>query len=138
MNLLVGLQEFFLSDEIIGKYGTWAKELERTVLGLLPVILPYSLITILYYGKYQNWILFRIFSYGTIFMNFVSVLPMSYRITYGVIALELLIYPVLLKFKDDKTAFVKIILICLFIYSTYDFISTCERAKLVPYTIFKL
>ena len=138
MDLLVSLERLLLSEDTIGKYDTYAKELARSIWGLLPVILPYSFITVFFYKRQRRSFYFRLFAYGTIFMNFISVLPMAYRISYGVIILELLIYPVLLTQKSKYRQLLFIVVFCLIVFSLYDFITTCDIAKLVPYRTFQL
>ena len=136
MNILVSLQKIFLSNETIGKYDTYEKELAKTIWGLLPIVLPYACISILGYGQYKDNYIFRLFTYGSIFTIFISVLPMAYRITYGIIILELLIFPMMLKRKSNNKFLIQCIIICLIIYSFIDFLDTCNLAKLVPYQIF--
>ena len=136
MDLLVSIEKLFIPEDSIGKYDTYAKELARSVWGLLPVILPYSFITICFYWEKQDIFIFRLFAYGTIFTNFISVLPMAYRISYGIIVLELLIYPTLLTERSKYRQPLYIVVFCLIIFSLFDFITTCDIAKLVPYKIF--
>lgn len=137
MSMLVSLQQMLFTDEFIGKYNTYEAKLARSIWGLLPVVLPYTAISLLFYKKYSESFIFRIFAYGTIFANFISVLPMAYRISYGIIALEPLIYPMILnvvKFRDLVVS----IMICLLIFSLFDFFTTYEKARLVPYEIFSI
>lgn len=138
MEILVSLQKIFLSNETIGKYDTYEKELAKTIWGLLPIVLPYACITIIGYRQYVDNYIFRLFAYGSIFTIFISVLPMAYRISYGIIILELLIFPIMLKSGSNNKLLTQCIIICLVIFSFTDFLNTCYLAKLVPYEIFKL
>lgn len=136
MEILVSLQKIFLSNETIGKYDTYEKELAKTIWGLLPIVLPYACISIYGYNQYKNYFIFRLFSYGSIFAIFISVLPMAYRISYGIIISELLIFPILLERGSNNKLLTQCIIICIVIFSFIDFLNTCHLAKLVPYEIF--
>lgn len=138
MDLLVSIEKLLLPEDAIGKYDTYAKELARSIWGLLPVILPYSFVSIFFYKKNKDNFLFRLFAYGTVFANFISVLPMAYRISYGIIILELLIYPALLAEKSKYSIFLYFVVLCLVVFSLFDFITTCDIAQLVPYRTFQL
>ncbi len=136
MDLLVSIEKLFLSEDSIGKYDTYAKDLARSIWGVLPVNLPYSFITICFYWMNRDSFIFRLFAYGTIFANFISVLPMAYRISYGVIVLETLIYPTLLTERSKYRQLLYIVVFCLIVFSLIDFVTTCDIAKLVPYKTF--
>lgn len=136
MDLLVSLEKMFLSEDAIDKYDTYAKELARSIWGLLPVILPYTFITFIYYRKNRDSFIFRLFAYGAIFANFISVLPMAYRVSYGVIILELLVYPMLLSSQSKNRNLLYMVVFCLIVFSLFDFFTTYDIAKLVPYNTF--
>ena len=129
-----GLQELFGVEH----YSGYREELARTTFGLLPMLLPNAFITVCYYKTNSDDLLMRIFVYGAVFLNVISVYPMSYRMSYGLIALEVLLFPTLLKVRSPYRNMLKLVIACIVIYSLFDFFTTCDLAKLVPYKTFTM
>lgn len=127
-------------QELIGldHYASYRQELARTTFGLLPMLLPNAYIAFFYYEKNKDNFLMRIFIYGAIFLNIISVYPMSYRISYGVIALEIFLFPLLLNYKSKYRNGLIFVILCIVLYSLFDFFTTCYMgaASLVPYKNF--
>ena len=119
-------------------YAGYRQELARTTFGLLPMLLPNAFIAFFYYAKHKENLLMRIFVVGAIFLNIIAVYPMSYRISYGVIALEIFLFPLLLNDKSPNRKSLVFVLLCIVLFSLFDFFTTCNMgaASLVPYKKF--
>lgn len=131
--------DVFLNSIIsVDHYADYREELARSFWGLLPMLLPNAFVACFYYYKHKENLLMRIFTVGSIFLNIVAVYPMSYRITYGVIALEVLLFPLIFHDRTKYKSFLVFVIACIVIFSLFDFFSTCgmELARLVPYKSF--
>ena len=77
-------------------YMAYRLDLARTMNGLITQLLPPSILCVYAFNVIGDTPLLRMFLIGVIVLNIVSIMPTSYRMAYGLNALELLIYPMVL------------------------------------------
>lgn len=61
----------------------------------------------------------RLYFCGSVFLNFVSIMPISYRMGYGLIVIELLLWPMVYKTYKSSWIYLVPIVIILIIIMTF-------------------
>ena len=90
-NLFSGLGVFGL--EKYSMYGKYRLDLERNMNGLITLLLPHSVFVLLFWNCLRRGLLIKIYFLGVVALNLLSSLPTAYRMTYGLIAVEMLLIP---------------------------------------------
>ena len=124
---LLGLDKYsYFSD-----YGL---DLVRTTNGLITLLLPHSFLCLYAYKKKGDNLLLRLYFYGVIFLNVVSIMPTSYRMAYGLTVLELLIFPMIYKeYKESRFLFI-ILFIMMLVYKVRTLVMYGVESDLIPYS----
>lgn len=102
ISFLTNIVDSLQGINILGfdKYSHFADyrlDMTRNMNGLITLLLPHSFLCLYAYKKKGDNMLVRLYFYGIVLLNIVSVMPTSYRMAYGLTSLELLIYPMVFK-----------------------------------------
>lgn len=118
-----------------GNYSHFADyklDMARNLNGLITLLLPHSFLCLYAYKKYKENILFRIYFCGCVFLNIVSIMPTSYRMAYGLTALELILFPMV--FKDNmKFRYIAFILLGILTFLYISKIDNGYTTSIMPY-----
>lgn len=118
-----------------GNYSHFADyklDMVRNLNGLITLLLPHSFLCLYSYKKYKENILFRIYFCGCVFLNIVSIMPTSYRMAYGLTALELILFPMVYK-ENMKFRYMAIILLSILTYFYLSRIDEGYTSSIMPY-----
>lgn len=121
-----------------GDYSTYANYnlgLTKTTFGLITLIVPPSFICYCAYPYIKNKFYYKLFFWGVIMLNFLSIMPTSYRMVYGIIALELIIYPVILKRASYNIRLLTLMLIIVEILFYLRDDAFLRSSSLIPYNL---
>lgn len=133
-NIVKGIQNIDILG--FGKYSYFTDyklDLTRNMNGLITLLLPHSFLCLYAYNKMKDNLLIRIYFCGVVFLNLVSVMPISYRMAYGLTVLELLIYPIIMKEKCKYNFVINILLGVLIVYWLVRLNSIGNIGTLIPY-----
>lgn len=119
-NPILGLDKY-------SHYTDYKIELSRTIWGLIPMLVPTCAIAIYSYKILEGNFLSRLFCYGVMFLCIVSIMPTSYRMAYGIVALELLLIPQILKVNKKGKYFVLSIVAFEVIYCIYRLLALSDE-----------
>lgn len=108
----------------------------RNINGLMTLLVPFSSLCLYAYNYYKNHIIMRLFFFGVVFLNIVSIMPTSYRMAYGLTCTEILLYPMIFYSKiKRKWIAVSILSVTLF-FHLWKLKSTLIGGSLIPYDTF--
>lgn len=117
-------------------YVTYRLAMARTTMGLVVLLLPCSILCVYAYDRFKDTFMMRIFFWGCVFLNIVSIMPTSYRMAYGMVCAEMMIYPMVLK-SDARQKWVPAAVLALVgLYWVAKLSSTLKLSTLVPYQTF--
>lgn len=114
------------------EYATYELGQSRTRFGLISDLIPISILAYYAFTHLNKQFIVRLLCLGVLCLDIVSIMPTAYRMTYGLIAIEILIYPLCyLKRSPDKWIIYMLIvyLISFWLYR----VPNMEAAKLLPY-----
>ncbi|MBR5898107.1 MAG: EpsG family protein [Muribaculaceae bacterium] len=111
-NPILGLDKY-------SHYTDYKIELSRTLFGLIPMLVPTCAVAVYSYKVLSRNFLSRLFCFGVLFLCLVSIMPTSYRMAYGIVALELLLIPQLMKVDKKGRTFILAIVAFNVLYCLY-------------------
>lgn len=118
------------------EYVTYKLAMARTVMGMVSMLLPPSALCAYAYDRFKDSFLVRIFFWGCVFFNIVSIMPTSYRMAYGMVCAEILIYPLVLKSEARHKWIPVSILVMVCLYWAVKLSDNLKFSQIVPYSTF--
>lgn len=115
------------------QYATYAIKFARNLNGLLPLLVPSSLLCMASYRllvQEDKKVLANVFFYGCVILNIVSIFPTSYRMGMNMICVELLIYPIMIARKGKYRTFAISMIVLMMAYYLFRLVTW---DKCVPY-----
>ena len=124
-------------------YTNYLIDFNRSLNGLLYLILPHTFICVFTYKRMNGDFISRIYFIGVVIFNLISAMPTGYRMVYALTALELIILPCLWVSTYNKDYNIKytrrcivVIVMALVLGYIYILMTKGEQARLIPYSIF--
>lgn len=131
------IQQFgFILSLGSGDYSTYANYnlgLSKTTFGLITLVIPPVFICYASFPYLKDMLFYKLFFWGVVILNFLSIMPTSYRMVYGVIALEMIIYPVILKKSSYNIRLLALLLLLVEIIFYINDESFLRSSSLIPY-----
>lgn len=100
-------------------YTDYEIELSRTLFGLIPMLIPTCVVAMYSYKVLSANFLSRLFCYGVLFLCIVSIMPTSYRMSYGIVAMELLLIPQIMRINKKSRKLMLAIIAFNVLYTIY-------------------
>ncbi len=118
--------------EKYASYATYQLEQSRTKFGLISDLIPISVLSFYAFCNLKKQFLIRLLCLGVLFLDIVSIMPTAYRMSYGLISIEILIYPLCFLKKSREKWILYMLIMYLIALWSYN-IPNMETAKLLPY-----
>lgn len=91
----------FLGFSKFSMYSDYHLEETRNLNGLLPLLLPNTIFCYFTYETYKDSYYMKIMVLGVLLLNIFCIFPISYRMAYGLMIIEVLTYPMVIKYAID-------------------------------------
>lgn len=111
----------FLNIERYATYSEWHTDRSKYFTLLFIIIVPASICAFYSYKQYSQSIITRIYFYSVALNNILCVLPNGFRATFCLVALEILLYPLIIRNKDKKINII-VLSSLLFLIAVTDFV----------------
>lgn len=122
--------------EKYSRFTEYELQLIKNTNGLIVMLIPFSALCVYAYNYFKNTVLMRGYFIGVILLNIISIMPTSYRMAYGLISIEILLYPMIfasnIKYKWIPTV-ILFSLAMLWIWKLQDVLTS---SSLIPYKTF--
>lgn len=118
-------------------YTKYRLDMARNTNGLITLLIPTSAICAYSYNQLKQHISMRIFFLGAVFLNLISIMPTSYRMAFGMVCIEILVYPWIISRVNNQQKLVPISIISVLILLwLYRLKSMLDIMSLLPYERF--
>ena len=136
---IMGLAKYGYLENKIGEY-------DLSTVGVIVLIIPGLFLSLYALKRYPNNDFVKLYLLGCVFLNFVSYMPISYRMAYDLIAIEMFLLPFLLQqtnSKNIKRNYITKQHMLLYLYLTFiillcirQFMNESFQFQYVPYRTF--